>query len=96
MNVGLTGLIIVLATVSASWAKDGPPQSSESAPAERSDLRIQDLPKPIPELLERLQQLSRKIEPEIAKLGSTLGEELDQTIKQLREELKEARRGKSD
>jgi uncharacterized Ntn-hydrolase superfamily protein len=96
MNAALPILILTFAAVSVSWAKDGPAQSSEPAAAEHSDLRIQDLPKPIPELLEKLQQLSRKLEPEIAKLGSTLGDELEQTVKQLREELKGARRGKSD
>jgi hypothetical protein len=96
MNLAATGLMIVLATVSASWAEDARPQPSEPAPAGQGDLRIQDLPKPIPELLDKLQQLSRKIEPEIAKLGSTLGKELDDTVKQLKEELQAARRGQAD
>jgi hypothetical protein len=96
MNAAGIGLILVLFTVSASWADNAKPEATEPEPAGHGDLRIQDLPKPIPELLDQLQQLSRRIEPEIAKLGSTLGKELDETVKQLRKELQEARRGQSD
>ena len=53
----------------------------------KGSVRVQDLPKPIPELLDKIQQLSRKIEPEISKLGSTLGQELKVTVKKLCDEL---------
>jgi hypothetical protein len=53
----------------------------------KGSVRVQDLPKPIPELLEHIQHLSKKIEPEISRLGSTLGQELKSTVKKLCEEL---------
>lgn len=60
----------------------------EQAPtSKKGAVRVQDLPKPIPELLDKIQQLSKKIEPEISRLGSTLGQELKVTVKKLCEEL---------
>jgi hypothetical protein len=37
--------------------------------------------------LQKIQQLSSKIEPEISRLGSTLGHELKVTVKKLCDEL---------
>lgn len=84
------GLALLLPFAPPLWAED------DAAQSERQDgLRVKDLPTPIPELLHQLQALSQKIEPEITKLGSTLGQELDQTVRKLRREL-EARRTASD
>jgi gas vesicle protein len=67
---------------SPTWGEEAPsPQPSKGS------LRVQDLPKPIPELLDKIQQLSRKIEPEISRMGSTLGQELKVTVKKLCDEL---------
>jgi gas vesicle protein len=90
MNPVAIGVLLLLAIAPTSWAEDTKPESAQSG-----ELQIKDLPKPIPELLERLQQLSRKIEPEITKLGSKLGEELDETVKKLREELQSRRHRES-
>jgi hypothetical protein len=73
---------MILAVAFPVWADEEPPQQ-----ARKGSVRVQDLPKPIPELLEKIQQLSRKIEPEISRLGSTLGQELKVTVKKLCEEL---------
>ena len=71
---------IVLTLLSPVWAEEDPsPQPSKGS------LRVQDLPKPIP--LDKIQQLSRKIEPEISRMGSTLGQELKVTVKKLCDEL---------
>jgi hypothetical protein len=59
----------------------------QSQQPSKGSVRVQDLPKPIPELLDKIQQLSRKIEPEISRLGSTLGQELKVTVKKLCDEL---------
>lgn len=72
---------IILAAALPAWADE---QSSEPS---KGSVRVDDLPKPIPELLQKIQQLSRKIEPEISRLGSTLGQELKVTVKKLCEEL---------
>ncbi len=81
--------VLMLPLAPPSWADDDKSQS----PSEQKDgVRVEDLPKPIPELLEQLQSLSQKIEPEITKLGSKLGQELNQTVKKLREELEARRR----
>lgn len=53
----------------------------------KGTIRADELPKPIPELLQKIQQLSKKIEPEISRLGSKLGEELTITVKKLCDEL---------
>ncbi len=88
-------LAIALAVAPMAWAEE---QEQAQAPAadRRGDLQVKDLPAPIPELLERLQSLSRKIEPEISKLGSKLGHELDETVKRLRQELQSQRHRESD
>lgn len=86
-----SGMLLLLAIAPLSWADENKAESPK-----RSDVRVDDLPKPIPELLEKLQQLSEKIEPEITKLGSKLGQELDDTVKKLREELQSQRRRDSE
>jgi hypothetical protein len=73
--------VMMLAVASPAWAEDEP-----SAKPRQGSVRVQDLPKPIPELL-KIQQLSGKIEPEISRLGSTLGQELKVTVKKLCDEL---------
>jgi hypothetical protein len=72
---------IIVAAASPVWADEHPSEPSKGS------VRVDDLPKPIPELLQKIQQLSRKIEPEISRLGSTLGQELKVTVKKLCEEL---------
>jgi hypothetical protein len=74
--------MMIIAVASPVWAEENQPQQ----PAKGS-MRVQDLPKPIPELLDKIQQLSRKIEPEISRLGSNLGQELKVTVKKLCDEL---------
>ncbi len=74
--------MMIIAVASPIWAEENQPQQ----PAKGS-MRVQDLPKPIPELLDKIQQLSRKIEPEISRLGSNLGQELKVTVKKLCDEL---------
>ena len=73
---------MILAVSSPVWADEEPAQKTR-----KESVRVQDLPKPIPELLEKIQQLSKKIEPEISRLGSTLGQELKVTVRKLCEEL---------
>lgn len=73
---------MILAVASTVWADEEP-----SPKPRKESVRVQDLPKPIPELLEKIQQLSKKIEPEISRLGSTLGQELKVTVRKLCEEL---------
>ena len=74
--------VIVLAVTSPIWAEE-----ETSGQPRKGSVRVQDLPKPIPELLRKIQQLSGKIEPEISRLGSTLGQELKVTVKKLCDEL---------
>lgn len=62
-------------------------EENQQQQAGKGSLRVQDLPKPIPDLLDKIQQLSRKIEPEISRLGSNLGQELKVTVKKLCDEL---------
>ena len=83
--------VLMALASSALWAEEPPP-----APASADELRVEDLPKPVTDLLEKLQQLSRKIEPEITKMGSRLGHELDETVKKLREELQPPKRRPAD
>ena len=71
----------VLLLSPSGWADE-----DKTAPRKRS-VRVEDLPKPIPELLQKIQSLSQKIEPEITRLGSKLGEELTTTVKKLCDEL---------
>jgi len=60
---------------------------NKTDPPRKGTIRAEDLPKPVPELLQKIQQLSKKIEPEISRLGSKLGEELTITVKKLCDEL---------
>ena len=80
-------IIIALATMLAvapvTWADE-----DKASQPQKGQIRVEDLPKPIPELLQKIQQLSKKIEPEISKLGSKLGEELTLTVKRLCDELR--------
>ena len=73
---------IILAIAAPTWSEDDQSQQSR-----KGSVRVDDLPKPIPELLQTIQQLSSKIEPEISRLGSTLGHELKVTVKKLCDEL---------
>jgi len=80
-------IIIALATIlvvaPATWADE-----DKADRPQKGQIHVEDLPKPIPELLQKIQQLSKKIEPEISKLGSKLGEELTLTVKKLCDELR--------
>ncbi|HET9845431.1 MAG TPA: hypothetical protein VFQ02_06745 [Nitrospira sp.] len=76
--IALTALLISAPLVWADEDKTEPRKGS---------VRVDDLPKPIPELLQKIQSLSQKIEPEISRLGSRLGEELTTTVKKLCDEL---------
>jgi hypothetical protein len=75
----LVAMILSLAT--PVWADEAP------SPQPKKGIRVEDLPKPIPELLDKIQHLSKKIEPEISRMGSTLGQELKVTVKKLCDEL---------
>lgn len=77
--IALATMLALVPMVRADEDKTDPPR--------KSTIRAEDLPKPIPELLQKIQQLSKKIEPEISRLGSTLGEELTVTVKKLCDEL---------
>lgn len=87
MNRLLMVLIYVLFLSANSWAQGA--ASPPEAPSE--ELKVEDLPKPVVELLTQLQRLSREIEPHITQLGSKLGQELDRTVKQLTHELQSQR-----
>ncbi len=56
---------LVLLFYTPSWAEDTTPSPSASS----EELKVEDLPKPIVELMTQLQGLSREIEPQITKLG---------------------------
>lgn len=79
----ILALATMLAVAPVAWADE----DNKDQPR-KGDIRVDDLPKPIPELLRKIQQLSKKIEPEISKLGSKLGEELTLTVKKLCDELR--------
>ncbi|MBA2252466.1 MAG: hypothetical protein H0W13_07145 [Nitrospirales bacterium] len=83
---------VVLLLYTPSWAEDPTAQP----PASSEELKVEDLPKPIVELMTQLQRLSREIEPQITKLGSKLGQELDQTVKKLKKELQSQQRRQSE
>jgi hypothetical protein len=83
MNPIIIALATMLAVAPVAWADE----DKKDQPRKR-EIRVDDLPKPIPELLQKIQQLSKKIEPEISKLGSNLGEELTLTVEKLCEELR--------
>ena len=82
-KVIMMGLTAVLALAPAAWADKDKSDNSDT-----TQIRMEDLPKPIPELFQKIQKLSKKIEPEISRLGSRLGEELTLTVKKLCDELK--------
>ena len=79
-------IIIAVATMLALVPMVRADEDKTDSPRKRT-IRAEDLPKPIPELLQKIQQLSKKIEPEISRLGSKLGEELTVTVKKLCDEL---------
>jgi len=79
----IIGLATLLMIAPVCWADENTADQSS-----KRETRIEDLPKPIPELLQKIQQLSQKIEPEITRLGSRLGQELTQTVKKLCDELR--------
>ena len=83
----MTRVSILLAAMMLGLASPVLADEEQSQQPSKGSVRVQDLPKPIPELLDRIQQLSRKIEPEISRLGSTLGQELKVTVKKLCDEL---------
>ncbi len=77
--IALTALLI---SAPLAWADE-----DKTEQPRKGSVRVEDLPKPIPELLQKIQSLSKKIEPEISRLGSRLGEELTTTVKKLCDEL---------
>ena len=83
----MTRVSILLAAMMLGLASPVLADEEQSQQPSKGSVRVQDLPKPIPELLDKIQQLSRKIEPEISRLGSTLGQELKVTVKKLCDEL---------
>lgn len=83
----MTRVSIMLAAMMLGLASPVLADEEQSQQPSKGSVRVQDLPKPIPELLDKIQQLSRKIEPEISRLGSTLGQELKVTVKKLCDEL---------
>lgn len=83
----MTRVSILLAAMMLGLASPVLADKEQSQQPSKGSVRVQDLPKPIPELLDKIQQLSRKIEPEISRLGSTLGQELKVTVKKLCDEL---------
>ena len=80
-------MAIVLATMLALASVASATENKTEQPR-NSTFRVEDLPKPIHQLMQKIQQLSKKIEPEITRLGSRLGEELTLTVKQLCHELR--------
>jgi hypothetical protein len=83
----MTRVSILLAAMMLGLVSPVLADEEQSQQPSKGSVRVQDLPKPIPELLDKIQQLSRKIEPEISRLGSTLGQELKVTVKKLCDEL---------
>jgi len=80
-------VFFLLAAMMLSLASPVLSDEEQSQQPSKGSVRVKDLPNPIPELLDKIQQLSRKIEPEISRLGSTLGQELKVTVKKLCDEL---------
>jgi hypothetical protein len=83
----MTRVSILLAAMMLGLVSPVLADEEQSQQPSKGSVRVQDLPKPLPELLDKIQQLSRKIEPEISRLGSTLGQELKVTVKKLCDEL---------
>ena len=88
----LMAFILVLSLSAVSWAED----AASAPPASSEELKVEDLPKPVVELLTQLQRLSREIEPQITQLGGKLGQEFEQTVKKLKHELQSQRRRPSE
>jgi hypothetical protein len=82
MKLLMIAIVMTVAVATPLLAEENQPQQ-----ARKGSVRVQDLPKPIPDLLDKIQQLSRKIEPEISRLGGSLGQELKVTVKKLCDEL---------
>lgn len=82
MKAFMIVVVMIFSLHASAWADDNQPQQPR-----KGSVRVDELPKPIPELLDKIQQLSKKIEPEISRLGSTLGQELKVTVKKLCDEL---------
>ena len=82
MKSFMIGAAMILSLASPAWASE-----DQQQPPKKGSVRVEDLPKPIPELVDKIQQLSKKIEPEISRMGSTLGHELKVTVKKLCDEL---------
>ena len=68
MKVIIIALTTMLAMVPMARADE-----NKAEPPRKGTIRADELPKPIPELLQKIQQLSRKIEPEISRLGQQAG-----------------------
>lgn len=83
MSPIIIALATMLAVAPAAWADEDKKDQPRNG-----EIRVNDLPQPIPELLQKIQELSKKIEPEISRLGSKLGEELTLTVKKLCNELR--------
>jgi HD-like signal output (HDOD) protein len=83
MKAMMFAAVMLAAAASPTWAEERQRQEQPR----KGTVRVDDLPKPIPELLQKIQKLSSKIEPEISRLGSTLGQELQVTVKKLCAEL---------
>jgi hypothetical protein len=82
MKLFMIATALMLSVASPLFADD-----TQRSQAKKGSLRVEDLPKPIPDLLDKIQQLSKKIEPEISRMGSTLGQELKVTVEKLCDEL---------
>jgi hypothetical protein len=80
MPIALATMLALASVASANENKTDQPGSNT--------IRVEDLPKPVYQLMQKIQQLSKQIEPEITRLGSRLGEELTLTVKQLCDELR--------
>ena len=85
-------LVALLFGVPSAWAVQfEPTQASDPSVSRSSDdpyLRVDELPKPVQEVLAEIQRLSTQLEPEIVKFGSRVREEVDQAMKRLREAAK--------
>jgi len=83
MKVVMIGLAAVLTLAPVAWADE-----DKSDQSDKTQIRTEDLPKPVLELLQKIQKLSKTIEPQIARLGSRVEEEFKLTVKKLCDELK--------
>ena len=86
-------LIALIIGLPSAWGVESQPTHSSDSPASETShddghLRVDELPKPVLEILAEIQRLSAKVEPEIVKFGSRFREEVDQAVKKLRESAK--------